>query len=415
MKKTILILLALFASANIYSQNYNISFAATGASSTVSSVKVQNLMQNTSVTLNAGDILHLGAVGVNEINASNENLQIYPNPMQDKSELSFYADKDGDAQISIVDITGKEVMRSDNRFTKGIQKFSITGLKQGMYFINIKGETYYYTAKLISQNATQNIARLEFTGSENSTITVNQLKSTKATVNMAYTTGDILLFKGTSGSYSYIISDIPTASKTITFNFSACSDFDNNNYTTLQIGTQTWMAENLKSTHFKNGTAIPNVTNDTVWKALATGAYCDYNNTPANNTTYGRLYNWATVNTGNLCPTGWHVPTDAEWSTLTTYLGGEATVSGKLKEAGLTHWISPNSAATNETGFTALPGGTRTSDGIYYNISSYGFWWSSTANTTANAWARAMYYNLISVYRGSYAKTSGFSVRCIKD
>ena len=412
-KKITLLFLTIFVSATIYSQNYNISFVATGASSSVNSVKVENLMQSTSVTLNAGDILHLGPVGVYDIDAGNENLQILPNPMQDKAELSFYADKDGDAQISIIDIMGKEVMRTDNKFTKGIQKFRLTGLKQGMYFINISNETYFYTTKLISQNTAQADAKIEYTGSENSTITTNQLKNTYTTVNMAYTDGDRLLFKGISGNYSNIITDIPTASKTITFNLTACSDFDNNNYATVQIGTQTWMAENLKTTHYKNGTAIPNVTDNAAWAALATGAYCDYNNTPANSTTYGSLYNWFTVNTGNLCPTGWHLPINAEWETLTTFMGGESIAGGKLKATTL--WNSPNTGATNETGFTALPGGGRYTNGSYYDVGNYGSWWNSPENGSAYAWFMNMGYSSSNALSSSFYKTVGYSVRCIKN
>ena len=416
-KKITLLFLTIFASATIYSQNYNISFVATGASSTVNSVKVENLMQSTSVTLNAGDILHLGPVGVNEIDAGNENLQIYPNPMQDKAELSFYADKDGDAQISIIDIIGKEVMRTENKFTKGIQKFRITGLKQGMYFINISNETYFYTTKLISQNTAQADAKIEYLGSENSTITTNQLKNTYTTVNMAYTDGDRLLFKGTSGNYSNIITDIPTASKTITFNFTACSDFDNNSYATVQIGIQTWMAENLKTTHYKNGTYIvyPDTDNNS-WANNNTGAYAWYNNDSATyKNTYGALYNWYAVNTGNLCPTGWHIPTYTEWDTLVTYLGGEYIAGGKLKETGLSHWESPNTAAINEIGFTALSGGRRGYGGTYDFIGYNGYWWSSAELDTAYAWAYHMSFINSGAIHSDDGKTYGYSVRCIKN
>lgn len=170
-------------------------------------------------------------------------------------------------------------------------------------------------------------------------IAQGKLKNTNTTVNMAYTNGDRLLFKGTSGNYSNAITDMPTSSKTITFNFTACSDFDNNNYATVQIGTQIWMAENLKTTHYKNGTAIPNVTDNAAWAALSTGAYCDYNNTPANITTYGRLYNWYAVNTGNM-PCRLACTKRCRMDNITTYLGGESVAGGKLKATTL--WNNPN-------------------------------------------------------------------------
>jgi len=205
------------------------------------------------------------------------------------------------------------------------------------------------------------------------------------------------------------------------------TDIDGNVYKTVTIGTQVWMAENLKTTKYNDGTAIPNITVDATWAAATTGAYSDYNNIPANSTTYGRLYNWYVVDNNaatkvasnggkNVCPTGWHVPTDAEWTTLTTYLGGEYVAGGKLKETGTAHWLTPNIGATNETGFTALPGSYRASNGAFGFIGFWGNWWSSTEYSTPLAWHRNMYYDGANVDRSGYNyKQSGFSVRCVKD
>jgi uncharacterized protein (TIGR02145 family) len=204
------------------------------------------------------------------------------------------------------------------------------------------------------------------------------------------------------------------------------NDIDGNIYSTIGIGGQCWMAENLKSTKYNDGTAIPNITDNTAWEALLTGAYSDYNNTPANSTNFGRLYNWFAVDNDattkmasnggkNLCPTGWHVPSDAEWTTLTTYLGGFIVAGGKLKETGTTHWLSPNTGATNETGFTALPGGYRNGPGAYYDFGNHGIWWSSTKYSTQNVWHRIMNYDDATFHRLYYYKQLGLSVRCVKD
>lgn len=160
------------------------------------------------------------------------------------------------------------------------------------------------------------------------------------------------------------------------------SDMDGNIYKTIQIGTQTWMAENLKTTSYNDGSNIPNVTGDIEWMDLTTGAYCWYNNQETTyKNTYGALYNWYSVNTGKLCPTGWHVPSKEEWMILATYLGGVEFAGGKLKESGTTHWQSPNTGATNTTRFNALPGGLRdiSSDfgGWFGWIGTNGMWWSS--------------------------------------
>ena len=197
------------------------------------------------------------------------------------------------------------------------------------------------------------------------------------------------------------------------------TDYDGNVYDIVTIGTQVWMKQNLKTTHYKNGAAIPNVTDNAAWAALATGAYCDYYNTSANSTTYGRLYNWFTVNTGNLCPTGWHVPSDVEWTSLTTNLGGESIAGGKLKATTL--WNSPNNGATNSSGFTAIPGGGRYNNGSYsfsgYNsiIGYYGYWWSSTESSIVNAWFRGLLYDFNHAGRENDSKKNGFSVRCLRD
>jgi len=200
-------------------------------------------------------------------------------------------------------------------------------------------------------------------------------------------------------------------------NRGAIIDVDGNGYDTIRIGTQVWMVQNLKTTKYNDGTLIPLVTNDSTWANLATPGYCWYNNdAAAYKNTYGALYNWYTVNTGKLAPKGWHVPTDAEWTTLTTYLGGDTIAGGKLKETGMTHWEIPNTGATNVTGFTALPGGYRSSSGVFDYIVVGGYWWSSTECNSSSAWYRLVYFNSSSVFRYNYfTKEDGFSIRCIKD
>lgn len=192
-------------------------------------------------------------------------------------------------------------------------------------------------------------------------------------------------------------------------------DTDGNVYKTITIGKQVWMAENLKTTKFNNGRAIPMVTENAAWEKIAKPAYCWYNNDIVNKDVYGALYNWFTVKTGKLCPAGWHVPSDTEWTILTTYLGGEKAAGGKLKETGTTHWQSPNTGATNETGFTALPGGERHYAGPYLNLGENGRWWSSTEYLASMTYIRSVYYLDIYVFRTNFANQNGSSVRCLQD
>jgi uncharacterized protein (TIGR02145 family) len=193
-------------------------------------------------------------------------------------------------------------------------------------------------------------------------------------------------------------------------------DYDNNLYKTVKIGTQYWMAENLKVSHYRNGEAIPNVTDASQWSSLSSGAYCWYNNDVVNKNIYGVLYNYYTVvDSRNLCPVGWHIPSDDEWSTLTTYLGGKSVAGGKMKETGTTHWQSPNTNATNVSGFRGLSGGYRYDDGTFDGLGYYGGWWSSAEDGAGNAWDRYLYYSTGDVGRGYGGKKVGFSVRCVKD
>jgi uncharacterized protein (TIGR02145 family) len=184
-------------------------------------------------------------------------------------------------------------------------------------------------------------------------------------------------------------------------------------YKTVKIGTQWWFAENLQTTQYNDGTSISNVTNDSAWVALTTGAYCWYDNNISNKATYGALYNCYAVNTGKLCPSGWHVPSNTEFITLTTFLGGTNVSGGKMKST--TGWNSPNTGATNESGFSGLPGGTRYYNGAFDGVGNYGNWWSSTESSTTYAWGRHLDYDYTYVIRTNLNQGSGLSVRCLRD
>lgn len=201
--------------------------------------------------------------------------------------------------------------------------------------------------------------------------------------------------------------------------FSNEADFrvkDSNEIETVTIGTQTWMKKNLDVTRYRNGDSIPQVTDPSQWENLTTGAWCYYNNDPANGAIYGKLYNWYAVNDPRgLAPSGFHVPSDAEWSVLSVYLGGENEAGGKMKVTGIEYWKEPNEGATNSSAFSALPGGSRILDGSFNDIKDFGYWWSSTESFDIMAWYRYIYYNNADFYTFDVGKTHGFSVRCLKD
>lgn len=194
-------------------------------------------------------------------------------------------------------------------------------------------------------------------------------------------------------------------------------DVEGNDYQTTQIGTQVWMTQNLKTTKYNDNTTIPYVDDNATWRDLSTPAYCWYRN-DANSfkNLYGALYNWFTVNTGKLCPSGWHVPNEKEWATLTEYLGGEDIAGGELKEEGTDHWQIPNTKASNQFGFTALPGGYRTGlpTGSFRTATYYGWWWTNTEDLYG-ARCRLITYDTNDLIKGAGIKNNGYSVRCLKD
>ncbi len=197
--------------------------------------------------------------------------------------------------------------------------------------------------------------------------------------------------------------------------YGTMTDVEGNTYKTIQIGTQTWMAENLRTTKYNDNAPIPLVTDNTAWSNLTTPAYCWYNNDSATHKgVYGCLYNWHTVRTDILCPTGWHVPSLDEWIVLTLNQGGIDVSGSKLMEADTTHWIVRNTWVTNESGFTALPGGYRRYDGSFNFIGGYGNWWFSTESSATLAWRWYMDYTS-TVYKTIHDKRYGFSIRCLKN
>jgi uncharacterized protein (TIGR02145 family)/uncharacterized repeat protein (TIGR02059 family) len=232
-------------------------------------------------------------------------------------------------------------------------------------------------------------------------------------------------------AYGNQVSFTALSAEPIVFNpeltYGTVADVEGNVYKTIQIGTQTWMAENLKTTKYNDNTLIPNITDNSTWANLSTDAYCWYfNEESIYKPVYGALYNWYAVNKGKLCPTGWHVPSDAEWHSLVLTLDANAQsnleseseiAGGKLKETGIRHWQSPNFGATNESGFTAIPGGLRDWKGEYGQGQIYdeSFYWSTTAIDSTRAYIRMMMYANSYIFRQSGVKFSGLSVRCLKD
>jgi uncharacterized protein (TIGR02145 family) len=304
-------------------------------------------------------------------------------------------------------------------------------------------------------------AKLTITDTSSLSDRINtKLNSSNFPVISASTLGNIMYYNGTSwvnlapGTAGQVLkmsldeNPVPVwGTDATTFPaFSPCgapiSDIDGNVYNTVLIGAQCWTKENLRVRRYNNGTAIPFDTtggsggSSSTWQYLTIGAHTIYahdsmTTTPSNLTKYGYLYNWyaakgiyttgtiTSTDTLNICPSGWHVPTDADWTALTDELGGVSVAGGKMKSVGTSYWNSPNFGATNESGFSALPGGFRGYDGSFNGIRFSAFFWSATESGDGNAWFRSLTDDYSDVYRnGSIyfdGKSSGASVRCLRD
>lgn len=424
-----------FLTSKTQALDYAISFTATGASTTLESVIVQNMTKGTTVTVPTGNVLNLLVEpnAVEQVTSTDEDIRVYPNSTRGKFNVSFLVKHVGNTKINAFSIDGKKITGITNVLQTGRSSFELS-LPKGVFIIQVTGNGYKYSAKTVNQ--TSSLSKSEIVQVENAElVSISQQKSKTTTLGittMTYNIGDRLLYKGISGNYSTIVTDVPTTSKTTNFEFVECKDADGNDYTVVKIGTQTWMAENLKATKYKDGTAITLVTDNNAWRNLSSPSYCWYNNDATKKNTYGALYNWYAVNTGKLAPNGWHVATDAEWTILENYQisnGGNydgTTLGNKYAKslAATTNWnvststgsIGNDPTKNNSTGFSALAGGYRDdANGPFAQILNYAVWWSSTDANNNNAWGWQLSNDAFNVNKGDYNRKSGCSVRCIRD
>jgi len=237
---------------------------------------------------------------------------------------------------------------------------------------------------------------------------LNIHKSGGAVISIPLSDIDSLTFDYNGGSFECGVSTV--------------EDYDGNVYNTVQIGDQCWLAVNLKTTHYRNGTAIENPENNLDWENNTNGAYVWQNNNIAWKEPYGGLYNWlALANVNGLCPEDWHVPSDGEWQEMIAYLGGGEVAGGKMKSTRTDpdehpRWAVPNTDASNTSGFTGFPGGWRSNSGTFHGVGLSGLWWSSTDDhVNATAYFRELMYDSGSVSASYFSKKYGLSVRCVKD
>jgi len=413
--------LVFFGTLQAFAADYTISFTGSGKSATVGSVEAQNVTKGTSVTVPGGDVLVLNVTNtaINPLNSFNDGLRIFSS-VAGRSNVSFYAKQAGNARISVYSMDGRKVAGYTQNLQKGTNTFEVSA-RTGAYVISVQGAGYALSGKMISVSSINSRPEISFVGFQDMH-TVTPLKSAEATTSLDYSPGDIMLYKGISGNYATIVTDIPTGSKTVNFNFIECKDASGNYYATVKIGGQVWMAENLKTTKYRTGADIQNITVDADWAntaALSTPAWCYRDNMDSNNVVIGKLYNWWAANDArNIAPLGWHVPSIGEYDTLGLALGGLDIAAAKMKDPSTRYWIAMSDIpATNESGFSARCTGKRSPSALF-NDANYAYFWTSTDFSATNGNSAYMTgdadaLSLNATYNPG--KRGGLALRCIMD
>jgi len=358
-----------------------------------------------------------------------------PNPFTGSTDI-MVASTGGEVRMSVYDATGRATATLRVEAPAGQYRFRYRSGMPGLHIVSMEQNGQRHSLRMVA---------MEGTGCVNGTLShlgaVGTAKSDRSL--FTWQPGDALRYIGYASNdtamFSGVIEHTPVASTTRTFTFfgATCSeaptvmDADGNVYPVVRIGEQCWMGTNLRTTHYSDGSAIPNVTNDNAWLQVgATGAWSNYENSTAHGATYGKLYNWyAATDQRGVCPMGWHVATDAEWKQLESALGmpanelnsagtrGEAqNVGGMLKSTSV--WNTPNTGATNETGFSGLPGGARGgfSEGTFFNLGTHGEWWTSSNYGEFNfAVRRQLRHSNGGIGRFGYYKGNGYCIRCLRD
>jgi uncharacterized protein (TIGR02145 family) len=424
----------IIAFTNIRAQNYLIDFAGKGVSTKVDSVKIENLSQCTSLTISGSDILNLSSeTNIIESTIENSNgLKVFPNPSSGNFSIEFKLKSGNLAHFILYDLSGKEVIQQSQFLQEGNNRIFLGGIQRGIFYLKIETGHILYTTKLLSLAENSNKVSLICNELSNANYEVETKipKETFTVIGMHFKPGDTLKLTGKSGYYRTVSMLFPKQSQTVTFNFIDCTDADSNHYAVVQIGSQTWMAENLKTTKYRDGSDIPNVKDSATWGSTKSGAYCNFRNLPEEGEYYGRLYNfYAVSDSRNISPIGWHVATNDEWNIMekfidetvdTTALGGTGTKIGRiLKEGCSTRWqYYDSTSGWNSAGFTALCSNFRNSSGAWSlapNDNHDDGFWTSTPYNKNMAWGKSFRWCFPDIYNIFNFSGAGQSVRCVKD
>lgn len=411
------------------------------------SILIENLTQGGDTALYAPDTVlvldYVTSISDNETIGENSFSvsQNYPNPFNGKTKVNLFLPEKENIKIAICDILGRELVQYENQLNRGNHSFAFYAGNETYYLLTITIKQSSKTIKMLNANSNTTIGgkcKLVYNGFVDNEI---GFKSQRDINNFGFNLGDELKYTVYADIGERARIDSPIGNQTYSFQFGiltpcpgtpSVTDIDGNTYNTVQIGDQCWMKENLKTTRYRNGTSIPNVTVDSTWANLTTGAYKWYDNDISWKDLYGALYNWyATDDTNSLCPSGWHAPTNDEWTALTDFIGGtdsphgnelksclqvNSPLGGNCNTTNHPRWDENSSDwGTDDYGFSGLPGGIHLIEewGRNWAIGQQGIWWSSELDS-GNAMTRTLYLGG-SVGVSSYSKEYGMSVRCLRD
>jgi uncharacterized protein (TIGR02145 family) len=342
-------------------------------------------------------------------------LQNYPNPFNPSTVIGYQLPRPSHIRLEIYDILGRKIKTLLDGFESGGFGQIIwdatndlnQGVSAGMYIYSMQVGSVRINKKMLLIDGNQGGSSFAISKAVGKDGTIQRVLSRPVS-------NQYLLIVTGENIETYLQFNLMIIENTVhnIMVYRTVTDIDSNTYRTVKIGNQWWMAENLKVKHYRNGDAIPEVMDATQWANLTTGAYCKYDNNASNVATYGLLYNWYAVGDNrNIAPEGWHVYSPTDLRNLLDLLGGYIVAGGKLKEAGTVHWLSPNTGATNESGFTSLPGGYRRFvDGVFFDIGGAGYWWSTSENNGIILWSESPVLTQLGT-----TSESGLSVRCVKD
>ncbi len=421
--------------SGLRAQVISITFEATlnSAPFALDSIRVMNLTAGGDTMIYFPDnVLVLGSTGIGEALYTDGTMNALPNPFSSSTEVAVES-RGGAARIAIHDVAGRELVSLAANLSVGVHRFRVSCARPGVHVLSVVQGGVRHTMRLMAT---------EGAGVDGSSwLSQEQRVRAKSDRSLfSWTPGDELRYIGyaTNGDivHSGAIDEVPEVSATRTFELFAgltcpesptVTDIDGNEYRTVQIGSQCWMAENLRASTYNNGNPIPHVTDEPSWIHLLSDAWCTYLNNFDNDAIYGKFYNWYAAANPNLCPIGWHVPTDADWQELELALGMPASelnttgnrgaaqnIGGKMKTTTL--WNAPNTGATNETGFSGLPSGYRSYvNGAFVDLGARGSWWSASENGWESAWVRGIGMSIAGIGRGYDSKGTGRCLRCVKD